>query len=239
MKNILTITPTTKGLIVTSGVLSLLFLTLFIQKANGAPKNNSDGVNACVYEGEMKVTEGTNAGTIFKGLFSVVDDGANRIGGDFFVRNVPGSLDDKEKVAVCHLPSGDLSKAKTMMVKGSAVQKYLDKGDFLGACDDVANHIEMSGEVNADQVDMEFTLPNRTDTMIGTGAFPAEAQACIEGTNVEGDLTGPAADDKGDWIFSGAGRLIIKLAAPYACFAGCSYAGGGDAECDGLCGTQH
>jgi hypothetical protein len=40
---------------------------------------------------------------------------------------------------------------------------------------------------------------------------------------------------------AGIGRIFraVKSLAPYACFAGCSYAGGNDSECDAQCGTAY
>ena len=40
-----------------------------------------------------------------------------------------------DKVQICHVPNGDLSKAKTLCVSPNAVQAHLNKGDFLGSCD--------------------------------------------------------------------------------------------------------
>src|SRR5688572_5796833 len=102
----------------------------------------------------------------------------------------------------------------------------------------LSRHIEMSGTVEYGKVTIEFTLPNREDTIIGTGDFPSEAKEC-KGT-IEGELEGPAPDDRGDWIFDSLNPVdVIGGAAPYVCFAACSYAGGTDAQCDKQCGTIH
>src|SRR3989338_4800 len=146
--------------------------------------------------------------------------------------------------------AGKTLKGKLQMVFDPTSGSNKVGGDFfvpqfnkLDLCDDGGNaalskHLEMTGEVVAGEVTMTFTLPDRTQTMVGTGSFDLEeAKKCLKGSEVEGLLEGPEISDSGDWIFTSI--KIIKAAAPYACFSGCSYAGGTDAECDNLCGTTH
>jgi len=80
-------------------------------------------------------------------------------------------------------------------------------------------------------------------TIVGTGAFDGDYDNCPE--ELEGDFTGPAEGDTGDWI---AGFCYYNLSACIAavtfagkatCFAGCSYAGYTDAACNQTCGTNN
>ncbi|MFO0744445.1 MAG: hypothetical protein U1F43_02080 [Myxococcota bacterium] len=111
-------------------------------------------------------------------------------------------------------------------------------GDLeLDGTSGLTGHVRVDGDVAAGQVTLRFHLADGR-TITGSGAFGADAVACKVGTQLAGDFTGPDAADSGDWLGPLAIFLIgegIKLAAPYACFAACSYGGNSDAYCNDLC----
>lgn len=58
-----------------------------------------------------------------------------------------------EKVAVCHIPSGNPDNAHTIQVAEPAVQAHLDHGDYLGVC----NHEVQNGNQDNDNDDNNTT----------------------------------------------------------------------------------
>jgi hypothetical protein len=72
------------------------------------------------------------------------------------------------------------------------------------------------------------------------------AEAALDSPNgryqVKPSFTGYQAYQATNTVQLASGFRIIRLVstlAPYACFAGCSYAGGSDSECDRQCGTAY
>ena len=51
----------------------------------------------------------------------------------------PGTEPNEGKVLICHIPGGDLDKARTISVSDDAetIEDHLSHGDFLGRCNPV------------------------------------------------------------------------------------------------------
>ena len=51
----------------------------------------------------------------------------------------PGTEPNEGKVLICHIPGGDLDKARTISVSDDAetIEDHLSHGDFLGRCNGI------------------------------------------------------------------------------------------------------
>lgn len=82
-------------------------------------------------------------------------------------------------------------------------QLSLEEGEdgAMTATMDGADGVDVDAEVVDGEITLTFTVPALGE-IVGTGSFDSES--CLE--SIEGELTGPAADDAGDW----AGTLIVE-----------------------------
>ncbi|MCC7535142.1 MAG: hypothetical protein IT379_02945 [Deltaproteobacteria bacterium] len=68
--------------------------------------------------------------------------------------------------------------------------------------------VEVEGNVDGRDVEMTFTLPDGRRLM-GTGAFERDGGTCVG--QLAGPLTGPDADDRGDWLGDADGTDTFLL----------------------------
>ena len=92
---------------------------------------------------------------------------------------------------------GNLYVVSKLNARSRITGNFYVQGNPLG---DGTKIIKMDGTIKSGRITMNFKMPKGAGTILGTGDFPAEAAEC-KGT-VEGLLSGPARDDRGDWRFN-------------------------------------